>query len=55
MRKEIIIYDEATRIVPKDDKEYKCDLCKDTGIVQSPGNKNSHVCFKCLKEGKLNQ
>ena len=31
----------------------KCSKCKGTGIVQCPGNSNSHTCWDCLEAGRL--
>lgn len=46
---------ELNKKIEETKEESICKLCRDSGIVQSPGNKYSHTCWKCLKEGKLNQ
>ena len=35
-------------------KIYKCQKCKDTGIVAEQDG-SCHVCFICLAEGRLDQ
>ncbi len=35
-------------------KRYKCEDCKDTGIVKEKDG-NIHTCWKCLQEGRLGQ
>jgi hypothetical protein len=33
-------------------KGFTCEKCKDTGIVKEDDN-SVHVCFDCLREGRL--
>jgi protein-arginine kinase activator protein McsA len=43
----------ATKIFmeQKDEREYKCQKCKDTGKVLS--KHGMHVCYDCLQSGRL--